>query len=47
MKSFLITISMITLAITTSFPCPQAAAHGKSINAWVLDILKDQTTVHA
>ena len=25
----------------------QAAAHGKSINAWVLDLLKDQTTVQA
>lgn len=25
----------------------QAAAHGKSINAWVLDVLKDQATVHA
>jgi predicted HicB family RNase H-like nuclease len=26
----------------------QAAAHGKSINAWVLDLLKDQlTTQHA
>lgn len=25
----------------------QAAAHGKSINAWVLDVLKDQTRVHA
>ena len=25
----------------------QAAAQGKSINAWVLDVLKDQTTVHA
>ena len=25
----------------------QAAAHGKSINAWVLDVLKDQITAHA
>ena len=25
----------------------QAAAHGKSINAWVLDILENQTDVHA
>jgi len=25
----------------------QAAAHGKSINAWVLDVLKEQVTVHA
>jgi predicted HicB family RNase H-like nuclease len=25
----------------------QAAAQGKSINAWVLDVLKDQVEVHA
>jgi predicted HicB family RNase H-like nuclease len=25
----------------------QAAAHGKSINAWVLDLLKDQVVGHA
>lgn len=25
----------------------QAAAHGKSINAWVLDVLKDRATAHA
>ncbi|WP_431190045.1 toxin-antitoxin system HicB family antitoxin [Desulfurivibrio dismutans] len=25
----------------------QAAAHGKSINAWVLDLLAEQITAHA
>jgi len=25
----------------------QAAAHGKSINAWVLEVLKEQAAVHA
>lgn len=25
----------------------QAAAHGKSINAWILEVLKDQAAAHA